>query len=93
MSWTLFLGGLLVWALHFFALYAVASIFLTSDTARLLTVAVTLLCLVLNALLFVRVASVQADVELTRWMRSLALLGVSLSVVAILWQALPAALV
>lgn len=93
MSWTLLLGGLLVWALHFFALYAVASIFLTSDTARLLTVAVTLLCLVLNALLFVRVASVQADVELTRWMRSLALLGVSLSVVAILWQALPAALV
>lgn len=92
MSWALFLGGLLIWALHFFALYAVASIFLTSDIARLLTVAVTLLCLVLNALLLRRIVAVPVDVELTRWMRSLALLGVALSVIAILWQALPAAL-
>lgn len=70
MSWALFLGGLLIWALRFFALYAVASIFLTSDIARLLTVAVTLLCLVLNALLLRRIVTVPVDVELTRWMRS-----------------------
>lgn len=92
MSWTLFLGGLVVWALHFFALYAVSSIFLTSDTARLLTVAVTFLCLVLNALLLGRIAAVRVDSELTCWMRLLARLGVALSVIAIIWQALPAAL-
>lgn len=92
MAWSCFLGGLLIWALHFFSLYAVASIFPTSDTARLLTGALTILCLALNILLWRRLAAVPAHGNLNHWMRSLALLGVALSVLVILWQALPAAL-
>lgn len=45
-SWISLLAGLLVWAVRFFALYAVGSIFLTTDVARALTIALTLICLV-----------------------------------------------
>ena len=45
MGWRLLLGGMLIWALHFFALYGVGSIWLSSFTARLLAALATLLCL------------------------------------------------
>ena len=95
-AWAFLLGGLLVWAAHFFALYAVASILETSTLARLLTGLATL-------------AGLTADIWLLRsalgnlrdgatgpteqWANSVAALGAGLSAVAVLWQGLPALIV
>ena len=92
-GWTFLLGGLIVWAAHFFALYGIASIFLTTTLARLLTLGMTLLCLAVDAIWFRdALRCVPAD-RAEGWMRSVALCGLGLSAIAILWQALPALLV
>ncbi|AQR72834.1 hypothetical protein [Sphingomonas sp. LM7] len=92
-GWTYLLGGLIVWAVHFFALYFLASVFLTTPLARGLTLLVTVLCLAAAALLLVRIRRSDAATQLDGWMRAVALYGTGLSIVAILWQALPALLI
>jgi hypothetical protein len=91
-SWTMLLGGLVVWAVHFFALYSVASIFLTTPIARVLTLLVSLVCLGANGLLFwwVRRGDTAAA---DGWFSTMALYATSVSTLAILWQALPAILI
>lgn len=92
-SWLLLLGGLLVWAVHFFALYAVGSIFLTTDLARGLTIALTLICLLVLAAIgrHAWLASVP-DAE-SGWIRIVGLWGVAIGGIAILWQGLVALLI
>ncbi|MGE8135906.1 hypothetical protein ACQKO5_20050 [Novosphingobium subterraneum] len=91
-SWTMLLGGLVVWAVHFFALYIVASIFFTTLIARTLTLLVSLACLGANGLLLRWV--IRADPSRTdRWIRTMAKYSIALSTLAILWQALPAILI
>lgn len=92
-SWLLLLGGLLVWAVHFFALYAVGSIFLTTDLARGLTIALTLVCLLVLSLIGRRAWLNRAGDAESGWIRVLALWGVAIGGIAILWQGLVALLI
>lgn len=92
-AWAFMLGGMIVWTVHFFSLYIVASIFLTSLTSRILTVAITLACLAAAGLLLVRaqraIRRARAD-AFSRWEAYLAALTAALALVAVLWQGLPA---
>ena len=92
-GWAFLLGGLIVWAIHFFVLYAIASIFLTTMSARLLTLGATLLCLGAAALLVRDALRFSPADRAETWMRSVALCGLGISVVAVFWQALPALLI
>lgn len=91
MGWRLLLGGMLIWALHFFALYSIGSIWLSSLAARVLTILMTLLCLGGEAWLVARLSR-QTGEPLDGWMRHLSLSITGLASVAILWQAMPALL-
>lgn len=88
-GWTFLLGGLIVWTVHFFALYIIGSIFLTTPFARVLGLLVTLACLVVGALLFRQTLATDMPTQTDIWMRTVALCGLGLSAVAIIWQALP----
>jgi hypothetical protein len=91
-SWGFLLGGLVVWTVHFFTLYGIASIFLTTPLARVLTLVISLACLAANAFLFLWV--VRADgTGMDRWARTIALYALGVSTLAIVWQALPAVLI
>lgn len=93
-TWALLLGGLIVWAADFFLLYAIASIFLTSPTARILAVIVTLAALAADAWLMLRSwkrYNSPAD-DYGRWIAWIALLGAGISAIAVLWQGFPAIL-
>ena len=93
-SWTSMLGGLIVWAAHFFALYAIASIFLTTPTARVLALLATAACFAADGWLLrrdLRRLRGETD-EPSRWMTLIALLSSAISLVAVLWQGFPAVL-
>lgn len=92
-TWALLLGGLVTWTVHFFALYIVASIFLTTPLARGLTLALTVACLGAVAFLAVRARRLSARTAMDQWVRAVALLGLGVGGVAILWQGLPALLI
>ena len=92
-KWLLLLGGLLIWAAHFFLLYAFASIFPGSDTARWLTAAATLLGLGANgAIIHAAIArnSGSSDDALESWTWRVALPESILSLAAVFWQGLAA---
>jgi len=91
-GWRFLLGGLIVWAVHFFVLYGIASIWLTTPLARVLTLLATALCLAADAVLIVRIRRSDGREAMETWMRAVAFYGAAISVVAILWQALPALL-
>lgn len=95
-KWTLLLGGLGVWAAHFFLLYGFASVFPGTQLARLLTVVATVPALAADAaLLWVAAARrlvPDAD-ELDRWILDVSAVGSGLSFVAVVWQVLPALMV
>ncbi len=91
-SWGLLLGGLIVWTVHFFALYGTASILLTTPLARLLTLAISLACLAANALLFRWMVRAE-DTGIDPWVKKIALYAIGVSTLAILWQALPGLLI
>ena len=95
-KWTLLLGGLTVWAAHFFLLYGIVSVFPGSELARILTLVVTVPALAANAVLLWLSAAkrlVGGPDELDRWVLNVAAAGAILSFVAVLWQALPAVVV
>lgn len=88
-GWTFLLGGLIVWTVHFFALYIIASVFLMTPVGRVLGLLVTLACLIAGALLFRQALRDDLPTQTDIWMRTVALSGLRLSAVAIVWQALP----
>ena len=93
-AWAFFLGGLLVWAAHFFGVYIIGSLFPGTELARWLVLAVTLLGLgFAGAILFflVRRRGAQRD-ALERWLLVLSGSGYALAIVAITYQGLPALL-
>ena len=92
-GWVFLLGGLIVWAVHFFALYSIASILLTTLLARLLTLGATLSCLGAAALLVRDALRFSPADRAEAWMRSVALCGLGVSAIAVFWQALPALLI
>lgn len=93
-AWAHLLGGMLVWTVHFFTLYGIGSIFLTTTLARVLVVIVTLLCLAAAGWLLrsaLRAGREEAD-EFTGWKHRIAALVAGIALVAILWQGFPALL-
>lgn len=93
--WRLLLGGPLIWAAHFTAIYATSSVShlavgATNTTARIVTLAATLACL--GASFWVLAAALrqrQAD-DLSLFWRAVAAAGAALAIIAIIWQTLPA---
>ena len=95
-TWALLLGGMIVWTVHFFTIYGIASIFLTSTLSRVLTLLVTAACLAADALLLwwaIRDLRGSGSDEFSRWLRRLAALIAASSLIAVLWQGLPAILI
>lgn len=97
--WLFMLGGLLVWAVHFLGVYSIASVFdvvARADIApsRIGVGLLTLVCacadvlILAAALRLVRRAGDEAD----RFIAYLAAASAGLSLIAVLWQGLPAAL-
>ena len=94
-AWAFMLGGLLVWAGHFFTVYIAASLFHTSPAARLITAAATLAGLAAAAAIGHagwRGRRTEGD-EATLWIPLIAALASAAAFVAILWQGLPALLI
>lgn len=91
--WLLLTGGMIAWAIHFFALYAIGSVFLTTGTARWLTLVATALCLGGDLLLLRMILRRQPGDETDRWIVRVGAGQAALAAVAILWQGLPALLV
>ena len=92
-KWLLLLAGWLVWTAHFFSLYAIASLFMTSGLSRILVAIVTAACVAGDGLLLWWTrgrAPGWGDDVLSAWMLHLAGLGAAVSLVAVLWQGLPA---
>ena len=90
--WRNLLGGMVLWAAHFFAVYAIASVWPGTRIAVFLTLLATVLALAFAAWLFVRTfdARVAGD-ALQRWSVGLGLCGLALAGAAIVYQGLPAA--
>lgn len=94
--WAWMLGGLIVWAVHFMGVYAIASLADVVSRAddfawRMTGLAFSGVCL-LAALAIVVVAGLrsrEAPEAPVRFGDQLALLGGGLAVVTILWQAMP----
>lgn len=94
-TWAYLLGGLIVWTVHFFAVYVAASIFLTSTTARVITILVTFVCLGAAATLTLRgwAGRIGATDPERRWIHTIAALSGATAFLAVAWQGLPALLI
>lgn len=92
-KWLLLLGGLLIWAAHFFLLYAFASIFPGTDLARWLTIAATGIAIAANVVVIYQAldaGTVDGAGSFDRWIRTVGFSGALLSSIAVLWQGFPA---
>jgi hypothetical protein len=94
-GWAYLLGGLLIWAVHFFAVYAAASIFLTTMTTRVIALLLTLLCLAGAGWLTWRAWERRGKAvdPFGRWTHHLAALSGAAGFIAVAWQGLPAILI
>ncbi len=103
MRWIFLLGGLLVWGLHFGAVYGLASIGAVAGDAegpwvRLGIAAVTLLGLVADAaclsvaLVGWRPAMPPGEADVVSLWRTVGGVGAAVSFAAVMWQGLPALL-
>jgi hypothetical protein len=92
-TWRDLLGGLLLWAAHFLAVYGIASVLPGTQAAIILVLLVTGLALAAAAWLSARTVAAfrTAGDDLQRWSAGLALLGYALAGAAIVYQGLPAA--
>ena len=91
--WRNLLGGPLLWAAHFLAVYGIASVLPGTRAAIVLVVLATGVALAVTSWLFASTMSAfrGANDDLQRWSRSLALIGYALAGAAITYQGLPAA--
>jgi hypothetical protein len=94
-AWAYLLGGLIVWAVHFFTVYIAASLFLTSATTRVIAGLATLLCLAAAAWLTGSAWRQRQthDESFLRWSDGIAILSGGTALVSVLWQGLPALLI
>lgn len=91
-TWRFLLAGMLVWTVHFFGGYILASIFPERVVvARALAGVLTLACLAALAWLMRRslAAIPQEGDELSGWAAMLATLLSAIAIIAVLWQAFP----
>lgn len=85
-----------VWTAHFFGLYLIASLWLTTNTARVVAGVFTVACLAADGWLLWRTAPARRGDGIDtvdRWLLVLAFLGAAFSALAVLWQGLPALIV
>lgn len=87
-SWLLLLGGMLVWTAHFFGVYAIAEI----APRAWPVVALTVLAVAADLWLLTRIRWMPVVGSFSGWRRSVAAGGAMLSLVAVVWQGLPALL-
>ena len=92
-TWVKTLGGLLIWAVHFFAAYGVASLFPGTQVARWLVLGLTLAGLGACLGLLMRVTRSLDEDDFTRWRSKLSAGGYLVGALAIAYQGLPAVLV
>lgn len=92
--WCKLLGGLILWAVHFFTVYAVASVFPGTRLAPVLVLAVTLAILAVTFWLAITTARALrgAAEDVHRWSGRLSVLTYALAAVAIVYQGFPAVL-
>lgn len=91
-SWLVLLGGLLLWAIHFFALYAIGEFAADGMVARMAVGLLTLILFFANLLLLLWIRGRRRS-GFSRWRDQVGMLGALLAAVAIVWQGLPALLV
>lgn len=89
-SWTILLGGLLIWAAHFFLLYGIGEFAEASAVSRTAVLLLSAFALLADGLLARRVMLTVRTDDFGRWHAGVALGGVVLSALAVLWQTLPA---
>lgn len=89
-AWRWTLGGLIVWAAHFLAVYAIGEFWGEGTAPRVTIGALTAVALIAVVGIGTRVRHISTDGDFARWQRSVAGVGALLSAIAILWQALPA---
>ena len=90
-AWLYLLGGMTLWFAHFMALYVLGSVFLTSLTARVGVALVTLTALGAGLwLLFACLRGARDPGRVPAWTARIGAVLTGGSLVAILWQALPA---
>lgn len=92
--WLWMLGGLVVWAIHFSGVYALASLADVVATAddfawRMSGFAFSVACLVACGLLFVQAWRTAKRGDVRDMGRDLALLSAVIGAIAVLWQTAP----
>lgn len=93
-AWALLLAGLLVWAAHFFVLYAIASVLPGQAGATWAVIAATAVAVAAISLILRRTRAGHGEPDaMDRWVAYIARLGAALALIAVLWQAFPALLV
>lgn len=88
-GWRLLLGGMIVWTGHFAIIYSAALIWGSARPAKLITAGATVIALALLTWLARRLLRWNGD-AFERWVRHMALLGVGVASVSVLFQATPA---
>jgi hypothetical protein len=92
-TWTILLGGLVVWTVHFLVVYGVASVLPGQPAARWLVLAATLPALVVDGLiLWWTIGAASRPDPLDRWTSHLGATGAAISLIAVIWQCAPALL-
>lgn len=96
-TWVFMLGGLIVWTIHFMGVYGIASIAEVAgradDAGSLWTVAaLTALCAAADIALLLKAwrRGRRATGDLAPFQTSMAGLGAGFSLIAVIWQGLPA---
>ena len=90
-EWTILLGGLVIWAAHFFVLYGIASVLPGKPAATGLVLVATLVAApAAGVILWRAIAGLRKPDPLDRWMAQVGAVGAALSLVAVIWQAVPA---
>ena len=85
------LGGLMVWAAHFFVLYGIASLLPGWPEARWLVLAATLPAVAADGLLLWKTMGEANQLDsLDRWISQLGATGAAISLIAVIWQCAPA---
>ena len=92
-SWLILLAGLLLWAAHFFLLYGIGEFAGDGRGARIAAGLATVAAIGLAAGIGWRIWRMDTAAGFASWRRGVALFGLILGAVAILWQSLPAMIV
>jgi hypothetical protein len=91
-TWLILLGGPILWTAHFFALYIIASLLPGTRTAAIFVILATVIAITIAiwaTLRAVRSLKVTAD-DFRRWSLCLSILATAISLVAIVYQGMPA---